>query len=154
MAAPNRRAVIFDIDGTLADCTHRRHLVDHVHYEATMPKNWPEFKRLATFDPVIEPVLRVLRALWQNNHVVLCTGRDDEQREQTREWLSKNRVPYSALYMRANKDYRDDAIVKRELLTQIREMYDPWLVVDDRQRVVDMWRQEGLVCLQCAPGNF
>jgi hypothetical protein len=27
-------------------------------------------------------------------------------------------------------------------------------VVEDRNRVVEMWREEGLVCLQCAPGEF
>jgi hypothetical protein len=26
--------------------------------------------------------------------------------------------------------------------------------VDDRQRVVDMWRSNGITCLQVAEGNF
>lgn len=154
MSAPNRSAVIFDIDGTLANADHRRHLVDHVNYQKTMPKNWVEFKRLSSFDPVIEPVLRLLRVLWKTNHVVLCTGRDTDQKQQTIDWLQSKGIPYSALYMRTAGDYRADNIVKRELLDQINELYDPWIVVDDRQCVVDMWRAAGLVCLQCAPGNF
>ena len=51
-------------------------------------------------------------------------------------------------------DYRDDVIVKQELLTQIRKVWNPILVFDDRQRVVDMWRSEGLICCQVARGDF
>ncbi len=57
--------------------------------------------------------------------------------------------------MRPEKDYRDDGTIKAELLDKIlADGWEPWLVVEDRQRVVDMWRARGLTCLQCAPGDF
>jgi hypothetical protein len=57
--------------------------------------------------------------------------------------------------MRAEKDYRADDIIKGELLDRIiSDGWRPWLVVDDRDRVVKMWRDRGLLCLQCAPGDF
>ena len=31
---------------------------------------------------------------------------------------------------------------------------DVFLVVDDRQKVVNMWRDLGLTCVQVAPGDF
>lgn len=53
--------------------------------------------------------------------------------------------------MRAAGDYRQDAIVKAEILEQIlADGYEPFLVVDDRPQVVDMWRSYGIVTLQCA----
>ena len=59
------------------------------------------------------------------------------------------------LYMRGDKDRRGDDIVKRELLAGIRsDGFDPKLAIDDRRRVVDMWRSEGLVCAQVAEGEF
>lgn len=156
MSQRYRSAVIFDIDGTLADCTHRRHLVDlrEMPAEFMGKKNWPEFKKRAALDPVHEPVRKLLLQLQPLNHIVLCTGRDESQRDHTASWLKNNQIPYSAMFMRAELDYRVDAIVKRELLDRIREIYDPWLVVDDRDSVVAMWREAGLTCLQCAPGDF
>lgn len=148
-------AVIFDIDGTLSDCTHRRGLVEHDSSQGCWEKaNWAEFFRRIPLDPVVVPVRRLLLQLWPLNHVVLCTGRGEEHREITVQWLSKYGIPYSALFMRPAKDYRPDNVVKRELLEKIREMYEPWLVVDDRNSVVAMWRDAGLTCLQCAPGDF
>jgi hypothetical protein len=43
--------------------------------------------------------------------------------------------------------------VKREMLTGL-DKSKILFVVEDRNRVVEMWRSEGLVCLQCAPGEF
>ena len=60
------------------------------------------------------------------------------------------------LYLRAeDQDAATDPEVKRRALKEMRDDgFDPWLVVDDRSSVVDAWRGEGLVCLQCAPGDF
>jgi hypothetical protein len=60
-----------------------------------------------------------------------------------------------AFYMRSDKDYRADYIVKREMLDKIRaDGYDPVLVFDDRTSVVNMWREAGLRAVQVAPGDF
>jgi len=44
-------------------------------------------------------------------------------------------------------------VAKREMLQGI-DRKKILFVVEDRSRVVEMWRGEGLVCLQCAPGEF
>ncbi len=36
----------------------------------------------------------------------------------------------------------------------IKAKYDILLAIADRQQVVDMWREQGLVCLQCDKGDF
>jgi hypothetical protein len=65
-------------------------------------------------------------------------------------------IPYDALYLRrSDEDALSDPAVKRSALERIRaDAFQPWLVVDDRSAVVAFWRDAGLTCLQCAPGDF
>lgn len=144
------KAVIVDIDGTLCDIEHRRH---HVMGK---PKNWKSFNAAMHLDTPRSDIVTLVRILHAAGHaIVLCSGRQSRYRDDTETWLARHQVPRHALYMRAGQDFRDDAIVKSELLDQIMaDGYEPWLVIDDRDRVVAMWRARGLTCLQCAPGDF
>jgi hypothetical protein len=142
---------ICDIDGTLADLTHRR------HYVQTKPANWEAFRLAADRDTVIEPVAHVVRQLEMSihNRVILCTGRMEKERDLTEKWLLNQRIFYAAFYMRATNDTRPDYVIKEELLDRILvDGFKPVLAFDDRQQVVDMWRRRGLVCAQVAEGNF
>ena len=60
------------------------------------------------------------------------------------------------LEMRREKDGRQDAIVKRELFdTHILGKYYVEFVLDDRNQVVDLWRNDlGLTCFQVNYGDF
>lgn len=142
--------IIFDIDGTLADITHRRH---HV---ATKPKNWPAFQKAAHLDTPHEPVAVIARSLGTLAHrIILCSGRGEQERPVTEAFLEKYQIPYRALYMRAEGDYRHDDIIKGELLDRIlADGYRPEFVFDDRTRVVKMWRERGLMCAQVNEGDF
>jgi len=144
--------VIFDLDGTLADLTHRRHFIE------SRPKRWDDFFKAAHRDTVIEPIARCARNFALGNRVIICSGRPDSLRDVTEKWLSKMwgaACNHSALYMRKAGDYRPDDIVKSELLDRIlADGYRPELVFDDRRRVVDMWRRRGLICAQVAEGDF
>jgi len=143
-------AVIFDIDGTLADTTHRKHHVEQ------RPKDWKAWNAAMHLDGQRPAIIKLARELAKSHRLVLCTGRHEEFRDVTSKWLANVAdIWFSDLYMRADGDFRDDAIVKSELLDRIiADGYEPWLVVDDRDKVVAMWRERGLDCLQCAPGNF
>jgi predicted kinase len=138
------RAILFDIDGTLADCEHRR-----VH----LP-NWGKFFGEMHLDPVIEPVAFLARQIQLSREaaVIIVTARPEDYRLVTQTWLRENFIAYDAIYFRPKGDYREDSIVKAEILQQIiDDGYEPFLVVDDRPQVVKMWREYGLMCLQCAP---
>jgi len=150
---------IFDLDGTLADISHRRHFV------ATKPKNWAAFNATMHLDKPNQPVVDLIQIVFyfgceqgendQPNKVVICSGRGEEQRKVTEDWLKEHAIPFHGLYMRPAKDNRADYIVKEELLAKIRaDGYDPTVVFDDRNSVVEMWRRNGLICLQVAPGDF
>jgi phosphoglycolate phosphatase-like HAD superfamily hydrolase len=145
---------IFDLDGTLADCSHR------LHFIKKDPKDWDAFYAAMVDDPPVEAVMALCRsvALYSDPYrpigVVVCTGRPERYRRETQIWLIKQFIPVREIHMRQDGDRRDDPIIKREMLAEIRKRYRPILAVEDRTRVVAMWRAEGLTCLQCAPGDF
>lgn len=142
-------AIIFDLDGTLSDPSRRRHLL---HGD---DRNFAAFEHEAGNDPVVEPIKRLLLTLRLGNAIVLTTGRTERFRPLTAMWLALNEIPSDHLLMRRDRDGRPDHVVKREMLDQIHSMgLAPWLVVDDRNSVVKMWREAGLTCLQCNEGDF
>ena len=144
-------AVVADMDGTLADCTHRRHFV-----EPPSPPDWPAFNRGCVKDTVNVPVVNTFHALQNVGYVgLIVTGRGEEYREATLDWLTRYYVNFSRLYMRPAKDYRPDTEIKLEILAQIVEDgYEPFIALDDRDSVVKMWRGQRSTCLPGAEGNF
>lgn len=140
---------IFDIDGTLADNSHR------THHLLKQPKDWDAYHAEVERDTPHSHVLMVARALSNFGYrLVFCSGRHDGQRLITREWLDSCGL-YGYLYMRKEGDHRPDYIVKRELLDQIRsDGFEPVMVFDDRNSVVKMWREAGIPCAQVAEGDF
>lgn len=149
--------VIVDIDGTLADCEHRKHLSCDMN-----PKHidWHKFKDpvLVAQDAVIKPVAEVVRALAaQFFPIIFVSGRDEDVKVVTKSWLHKNDLwfPGSELHTRKNGDYRCDTVVKKEILdAEILPRFRVLCAIDDRNKVVDMWRANGIQCLQVAPGDF
>lgn len=144
------KIVVFDIDGTLANTDHRK------KYVATKPKNWAAWNAAMADDTVHEDIKDLLDTLRNSGStIVICSGRGEETRGITEKWLADNHIRYSAFYMRAEKDFRQDGIVKTELLDKIRsEWGEPDLWIDDRQQVVDAIRAQGVRVLQVAPGDF
>lgn len=140
---------IFDIDGTLFDPDHR------LHYIKSDPKNWDKFFEAAFDDPPILPTVKIAQALLQSNHqLVYLTGRPEKIRLSTRILLDKYHLS-GALYMRKDRDYREDFIIKAELFnnhfhadTKIGGVFE------DRQQVCDMWRAKGLRVYQVAEGRY
>jgi predicted kinase len=164
--------VVVDVDGTLADCEHRRHYVRPKHksdcfYNGCTPaqpvkvcskcgvsfkKNWPAFFKECVNDLPIQPVLDLVHLLSKKYYILIVSGRPmDLCGKATEDWLLKYNVPYLHLFMRDNGDSRDDTIVKKEiaeLLPQERIAY----VIDDRPKVLRMWQEFGLTTL--AVGNL
>ena len=147
--------IICDIDGTLADLSHRLH---HVQTPGKK-KDWDAFFAAAPKDGVHEPVWETLRALHSIDgggyNIIFCSGRPERTRRETSIWISST-CWYKGfeLLMRKDGDRRDDSIVKQEILDAHIDKERVLFVLDDRQRVVDMWRRNGLVCFQVAPGDF
>lgn len=142
-------AVIVDMDGTLSDPTHRRPLATE------KPKDWARFHDLCGEDSLQTHVGVTVNLLKAAYKVVIVTGRPRQCEAVTRGWLDRHRVAFDALFMRADDDYRRDEIVKEEILDrEILPAFRPVFAIDDRDRVVAMWRRRGIPCFQVAEGNF
>jgi len=138
------KAIIVDIDGTIA------------HYDPEVRDPYDtDFEKIIQDSPD-RTVIKVIESLFHQGHTIIyVTGRNEETEEATREWLRLFAPPYAYLYMRKRNDYRQDSEVKKEIYeTHIVNHFDVLCVFDDRQQVVDMWREIGLVCMQVAPGDF
>ena len=138
-------AAIIDIDGTLA---HRR---------GRSPYDYDRVKE-DTIDNLIR--WQIEKFIVADITVILCSGRPETCREDTEDWLSDNDVQYDELFMRPADALRDgnqlpDWIVKYGLFdTHIRDYYNVIVCIDDRNQVVQMWRELGLRCWQVANGDF
>ena len=151
------KTVIFDLDGTLADIETRR--VISIKENGKM--DWDIFfdPNNISLDTPNRPVITMARLLKESGHrIVILSGRSKVTKDATRDWLKKFDVPFDVLKMRPdNKEFKfmpDDQLKKLWLDQLFPNTDDVLCVFDDRDKVVKMWRENGLPCLQVAEGNF
>jgi hypothetical protein len=158
-------AYIFDIDGTIADHTHRLHFI---HAARDGGKDWDSFHDRCHLDPPIAATCKLALAILTSGvlaRVLFVTGRMEYQRPKTQAWLRQHvgwswadqayldlaalerGEGYGAwLLMRPDGDHREDTIVKEEILDRVLATgVTPIMAFEDRPRVCDMWRRRGLV---------
>lgn len=144
-----RNRYVFDMDGTLALVDHRRGLLSDVR------PDWHSFNKASLFDPPNESVVNALRALHAAAFEIwVVSGRSDVVELETRGWLSKHAIPFHRLVMRSAADNRADHILKREWAIQYDFVDSVLAVFDDRNSVVNMWRELNIPCFQVAEGDF
>jgi predicted kinase len=132
-------AYIVDTDGTVALPEHRSPY-DTSRYDTDEP-NWP--------------VIEVVRSLSNNGHYILgVSGRSAEFRDVTESWWDRHHIPFDDFFMRRADDKRNDAEVKYDLFkNHIEGKYNVLAAIDDRPRVLRMWRAIGVPTLQVGSGR-
>ena len=145
--------IIFDLDGTLADIEDRRQLCTKENGKMDWNKFFdPENIKL---DKPNWPVINTLLAFVQAGYkIAIFTGRSASTLDATKKWLHEYGIEYNAFKMRPKRNFRPDEQLKLEWLNDMDWKDNVEAVFDDRQKVVDMWREIGLTCMQVAPGNF
>lgn len=139
--------IIVDIDGTLA------------HMSGRSPYDYSKVST-DTVDETVRDLLYTIKRDVQDmneTYIIVMSGREGtlQCQKDTGEWLEKHQIPFDELHMRAEGDQRDDRIVKKELYEKwVKDRYNVKFVLDDRDRVVKMWREQGLKVLQVAEGDF
>lgn len=135
------KCIICDLDGTLA-----------IH----QGRNAFDYSKLLSDKPN-DSLVDLLRILSGSVDIIFFSGREGTKQcqEDTAKWINDNvGIPYQ-LYMRKEKDYRPDEVIKEELFKQnIEENYYCVAVFDDRNKVVNKWRELGLLCCQVYEGDF
>jgi len=168
----NKKTVIFDLDGTLANIDARREKATDILGKM----DWDEFfdpDNVLNLDEPNDPVIKMAQLFKKDGFkIVIFSGRNDRSFDSTKQWLNQNDVPFDLLIMRPDKfkenswpiaegnpatkemRFMPDEILKKEMLDTFVDINDVFLVVDDRDKVVKMWRDLGLNTFQVAPGDF
>ena len=151
------RNVIFDLDGTLALIDDRRALATKDNGKM----DWDVFfdPKNIDLDLPNHGVIAMAQTLKAAGHrIIILSGRSKGTKDATNAWLKKFNVPCDILKMRpTSKDFMfmpDDKLKQMWLDNLFTNKSDIICVFDDRQKVVDMWRDNGLTCMQVAPGDF
>ena len=149
-----KNTIIFDLDGTLADISVRKHF-------ATKPNgkmDWDIFldPDNIKLDVPNDPVVKMAQLFAKDGfNIFIFSGRSDKTIHTTKSWLTHNKVPFHKLVMRdKDRHFMPDEKLKKQFLDEHSNIDDIFLVVDDRQKVVDMWRSLGLKVFQVDEGNF
>ena len=150
---------IFDFDGTISLPGERIQLLSNLND----PDRWDKFYQACDQDAPNYAVIDILNALLSAGHKILIfTGRREFVREKSINFLLKyteltrDQLHESDLRMRPEgNDMKDDQLKEMWL----KEMYDEdrvqiKCVFEDRSRVVDMWRRNGVPCFQVSEGDF
>ena len=171
--------IVWDLDGTLADATHREHLL-----EGDNP-DWDAFFAASDGDEPIPHAIEVFQALRGAGHKMeIWTGRDrgedDAVLKTTLDWLREyvglgfedasryfadKYFPYDGTHQipvpvrmrphaRHGEHIADTDLKEGWLKGAVAMGKPPQLAFDDRDRVVKMWRDLGVPCFQVAPGDF
>lgn len=160
-----KNTIICDIDGTIADATHRLHYIKPALSSSDDPtkfsKNWDEFFAATHADSVFEDMRDILWSLLAGRlqrprSLVYVSGRSEVCRQATESWLERHNFPRAQVFMRAEGDFRPDYVVKEEILDRDLKLLpkDVFCVLEDRNQVVNMWRRRGFRVLQVADGAY
>jgi len=147
----SKHIVIVDIDGTISKVGER------LKYLQQEPKDWDSFYNDCFQDEPIKDVVDLVKAIQSKYFTIFCTGRRESVRLKTEIWLHKQDLllGYYQLLMRKDGDHRHDTEVKPELLEEYGiNLNDIAFVLEDRNSMVEKWRELGLICLQVAEGDF
>jgi len=151
------KTVIFDLDGTLALIDQRR----EISTKENGKMDWDIFfdPKNIEFDLPNHSVIEMAKMLKEQGHsIVIFSGRSKVTKIATMEWLDRFGVPHDVLKMRPDNSefkFMPDDKLKQHWLDQLFPVKDNILCIfDDRDKVVKMWRDNGLTTFQVAEGNF
>jgi hypothetical protein len=123
---------VIDIDGVLADASHRQHHLDK------RPRDWAAFFAEVGADAPIERGRARLTSLSDDDHtIVLLSGRPESTRADTQDWLVRQGIPVSEVILRSDRDRRKAADFKAEAIGAIGMPDEVAVVIDDDLAVVE-----------------
>lgn len=137
---PGTKLVVCDIDGTVADLTHR------LEYARGEKKDWKKFFSLLSGDTPRQDIYIAAQSLAHEHDALLVfvSARPEDYRLETEQWLRDNGMMYDNLIMRRKGDKRQDTDVKSDIYNRYLKQYEIVRVFDDRPSVIRMWREKGL----------
>ncbi len=172
-----KKWIVCDIDGTIANLEHRLHFVKDINYNTDEchsqtcdiavnhghRKDWKSFFDEMSKDTVIENVRDMIIKYKEEGYpIIFVSGRPDSHRKQTKEWLENvafkdikfvEGEDYATILMRRSIDHRLDTEVKENILKHYLKPENVHLVIDDRKRVIEMWKRNNLTVVDVGTGE-
>ena len=143
-----KNIVVCDIDGTVADCEHRKHYLDGEK------KDWGGFfSEMSKDEPRFEVYQEAMdTAVANNGELIFVSARPDNYRAVTEAWLKYYGMDHLHLIMRPAGTKAPDTEVKQKILDKYLKHYNIVKVFDDRPCVIRMWQENGLDVVDVGPG--
>ena len=132
------------MDGTLCDVSSLRHHVDRSHPDFSGRRRFDLFHGESHLCPPNQEALELYERYRRDHAIVVVTARSEEWAMHTLVWLEDHGLEHDRLYMRARRDFRRDVEVKRDMLAEIRQDYDPVVAVDDNPAIIELWESQGI----------
>ena len=144
--------VILDLDGVISNATHRQ------FYLRGAFKDFRGFFTAATDDPPYATGLALAASIADDHTVAILTARPNYMANGTREWLEANRVRHDLLIVRPGRGRGSRGLAadfKRHELSRLRAAgYEVAAAVDDDERIIEMYRSEGIFALYTHSGYY
>ena len=140
---PKDTAIICDLDGCLAPNEPRQKFVDD--------DDWDAYHKSGTELPPAPWCLELVKKFATDHKILFVSARPGEYYDATMKWLEDDcGLPTESfdLFLKSDDTLQDTEFKAKCYQEEIRDKYDVTFVIDDRPRVVDVWRQLGLICLQ------
>jgi len=143
--------IVVDLDGTLYNSSQRNHLAQ--------AGQWDEFHKASANDDPYNDVLNLINQMSEMHNIIGCTGRTNAHRQITFDWLMDHGVSMDHLLMRPDNNFESDTIIKPKLLEEFLEKNNlskesVLFILEDRDKMVERWRDLGYNCWQVRPGGY
>lgn len=131
---------VIDIDGVVADLTHRLHYLDS---RPRRRPDWDGFFAAAGADSLLEEGAEAVHALAADVPIIWLTGRPEHCRDLTASWLAEHGLPAGELQMRPDHDRRPARVFKLGSVRKIAQRYRIVAILDDDPAVVSALKADG-----------
>ena len=144
------RAVVFDVDGVLADAQGRQH---HLEWGR---RDWDAFFDACADDPVDRRGRDAARrSSIPTCSVLLVTARPQRVRDLTLSWLDDHALRWDLLVMRPSREFSPAVEFKRDVVDELRGAgFVLELALEDDPRNREMYVDEGVPCLYVHSGYY
>lgn len=142
------KCFIFDLDGTLADDSHR-------HHHVTQHSDWDAYYAACPDDKAIEHMIILARCIQRHYPIHIVTGRSEAIRAETEAWLMAHGILYEGLHMRKRNDRRKNSEYKQSIVRLLREEgFEILMAFEDLKPAVRAYRDLGIPCAQVADSPY
>ena len=134
----NKKIILCDIDGTIANNDHRQHFLEG-------KKDWDGFfSELINDEPIFPIINKVIEEHDAGKDIIFLTGRPERYRYSTTLWLKEYFNFELKILMRKDNDQNNKLKVKKEIFEKNFRVNDIDYVIDNDIELLKQWEDMGI----------